>query len=69
VNGVLQHSWNLTQYRERCFNAAYNNYICVLWNDEERALKKEQEDVEFAVRMAEEGGRQAVMGITHVYYA
>ena len=43
--------------------------LCLLWNDEQRALKKEKEDIELAVRLQPEGGRLAMMGITHVYYA
>lgn len=65
----MQHSWNYTQYQEHCIQASYNNVICVLFNDEERALKKEKEDLEFALRLAGEGGREAVMAISHVYYA
>ena len=70
VNGVVQHRWNGTEYKARCHYASYNNDICVLWDDEEWAQEKEKkEDVEFAIRLVEEGGRIAVIALTHVYYA
>jgi len=68
INGVIQ-SMNTTDFQSRCHYMSYNNAICLLWNDEERALKKEKEDVEFAMRLVGEGGRIAVIALTHIYYA
>jgi hypothetical protein len=68
VNGVVIKSLNETEYNDICIQPGYNLVICTLWDDEERARKNEKEDVEFAFRMAG-GGREGVMGITHVYYA
>lgn len=68
VNGVVIKSLNETEYNDSCIQPGYNLVICTLWDDEERARKNEKEDVEFAFRMAG-GGREGVMGITHVYYA
>ena len=68
VNGVITKSMNETEFNEICFGPGYNLHICTLWDDEEFARKNEKEDVELAFRMAG-GGRHAVMGITHIYYA
>eukprot|EP00574_Skeletonema_japonicum_P004512 CAMPEP_0201718612 /NCGR_PEP_ID=MMETSP0593-20130828/4087_1 /ASSEMBLY_ACC=CAM_ASM_000672 /TAXON_ID=267983 /ORGANISM="Skeletonema japonicum, Strain CCMP2506" /LENGTH=996 /DNA_ID=CAMNT_0048208955 /DNA_START=5 /DNA_END=2995 /DNA_ORIENTATION=+ len=68
VNGVITKSMNETEFNNLCTEPGYNLIICTLWDDEERALKNEKEDVEFAFRMAG-GGRKGIMGITHVYYA
>ena len=68
VKGVVIKSLNETEYNDICIQPGYNLVICTLWDDEERARKNEKEDVEFAFRMAG-GGREGVMGITHVYYA
>mmetsp|Transcript_20533 Transcript_20533/g.44501 ORF Transcript_20533/g.44501 Transcript_20533/m.44501 type:complete len:200 (-) Transcript_20533:82-681(-) len=71
VNGVLQYSWNSTEYRSHCYYLAYNNDICVLWDDESRAnsSNKKKEDVEIAMRLRGEGGRTSLIAMTHVYYA
>jgi len=68
VNGLVTKSMNETEFNELCIFPGYNLIICTLWDDEERALKNEKEDVEFAFRMAG-GGRKGIMGITHVYFA
>ncbi|KAK1739865.1 hypothetical protein QTG54_009624 [Skeletonema marinoi] len=68
VNGVITKSLNETEFNDLCVEPGYNLIICTLWDDEERAVKNEKEDVELAFRMAG-GGRKAIMGITHVYYA
>lgn len=69
VNGVIVSSWNSTEYKDQCRVLSYNNFICLLWNDDDRALRKEKEDVEIAIRLGGDGGRIAVMALTHVYYA
>jgi hypothetical protein len=69
VNGVIVSSWNSTEYKEQCHVLSYNNFICVLWNDEEWALKKEKNDVEIAMRLGGDGGRNAMMAISHIYFA
>jgi len=71
VNGVLQYSWNITEYRLRCHYLSYNNDICVLWDDESRANSpnKKKEDVEIAMRLRGEGGRTSLIALTHIYYA
>ncbi len=69
VNGVIVSSWNSTEYKEQCRALSYNNGICLLWHDEERALRKEKEDVEIAMRLGGDGGRNAMMAISHIYYA
>ncbi|KAL7539814.1 hypothetical protein ACHAXR_009620 [Thalassiosira sp. AJA248-18] len=69
VNGVIQYSWNGTEYQKHCPYLSYNNNICVLWNDEQWALQNKKEDVEFAIRIGGAGGRIAVMAFTHIYYA
>ena len=43
--------------------------MCVFWNDEEWKAEGKKEDVELAVRIGAEGGRIAIVGLTHVYYA
>lgn len=70
INGVITNSWNNTEWKlEACKGVAYNVAICTLWNDEARALKNEKEDIELAIRLKEEGGRTAVVGLTQLYYA
>ena len=69
INGEIVSSWNYTEYGNTCHYLSYNNAICLLWKDEQRDLKKEKEDIELALRLQPEGGRIAIMGITHVYYA
>ena len=70
INGDIVSSWNKTEYQAQCPYISYNNNICLIWNDEERAKKKEKEDIEFAMRIdAPSSGRIAVLGMTHVYYA
>lgn len=71
VNGQLVHSWNVTEYSKRCPYLTYNNNICVLWDDESWANspKDSRQDVEIAFRLRGEGGRNAMIAMTHVYYA
>ena len=69
VNGVIVSSWNSTEYKEQCHVLSYNNFICLLWNDEERSQRKEKEDIEIGVRLGGDGGRNAMMAISHIYYA
>mmetsp|Transcript_23939 Transcript_23939/g.51692 ORF Transcript_23939/g.51692 Transcript_23939/m.51692 type:complete len:928 (+) Transcript_23939:79-2862(+) len=69
VNGVIQSSWNSTEYQAQCHYISYNNAICVLWDDEQWPLKNEKEDVEFAIRLGGDGSRADMMALTHVYYA
>ncbi len=69
VNGVIQYSWNGTEYRRHCHYLTYNNDICVLWNDESRARSGKKEDVELGIRLLGKGGRNAMIAFTQVYYA
>lgn len=70
VNGAIQYTWNSSEFVLNCPNLAYNVEMCLLWDDKDRFLNKEKEDIEFAMRLADvEGGRKTVMAITHIYYA
>jgi len=69
INGVVISSWNSTEYKQQCHYQSYNNGICLLWNDEERALKQESGDIEFAMRIEPASGRIGMMGITHIFFA
>ena len=69
VNGEIVSTYNSTQIGAACPYISYNNNICLLWNDEQRAAKKEKEDVELGLRIQSNTGRVGMAGITHVYYA
>lgn len=69
VNGVIVSSWNSTEYKEQCHVLSYNNFICLLWNDEERSQREKNDVVEIALRLGGDGGRNAMMAISHIYYA
>ena len=47
---------------------AYNVPFCVVMNDEEMAKANKKVDMEVSIRI-EGGGRESVLGISHVYYA
>ena len=74
VNGVVISSGNETEALgpSKCSSPGYNLKICVLWNDEDWAKEKRNEDIEFAIRIlgpTGAAGRTANLGISHIYYA
>ena len=74
INGVVISSGNETEALgpSKCSSPGYNLKICVLWNDEDWAKEKRNEDIEFAMRIlgpTGAAGRTANLGISHIYYA
>jgi hypothetical protein len=69
VDGEIRHSYTGDEFKALCEpHIAYNVPFCVLLNDEEMAKNNQKKDMEVSVRIVG-GGRESVLGITHVYYA
>ena len=69
VNGVIQYRVDEEGFKAKCDGEiSYNVQICVLVDDLQLASTNENQDMEVAIRVAG-GGREAVLGISHVYYA
>jgi hypothetical protein len=69
VDGELKHSYNGEEFKALCEpHIAYNVPFCVLIDDEELVANSQKKDIELSIRL-EGGGRESVLGITHIYYA
>jgi hypothetical protein len=69
VDGVTTLLLNADEFKAKIEpQIAYNVPFIVLIDDEEMAQKNKRVDIEVSIRI-EGGGRESVLGITHVYYA
>lgn len=69
VDGALRNSYTGDEFKALCEpHIAYNVPFCVLLDDDEIAKKNEKKDMEISIRIMG-GGRDSVLGITHIYYA